>query len=313
MSVDIIIVSYNTCELLRACLQSVLEAGGETSGVRAIVVDNASHDGSPEMVAAEFPDAQLIRLSENIGFGPGNNRGLAVATAEYVLLLNSDAQLTSGALPALMAYLKARPNCVAVGPRLVFPGGAFQSSCRRFPNPIRNFWNLSGFQARFPNRFRVLQNFMTEAEHVSGMSVDMVSGACFLARRDFLESVGRFDENLFMYEEETDVFLPARRRGLEVGFCGEAVVIHGKGSSVEQNDLREFSLFHACRSKYYCFRKHYGAWAARVAWWSDRAILDTSALVAKLRGKQHPAAARLAIYRRAFRESFLPLRGRPTR
>jgi len=305
MSVDVIIVSFNTVDLLRLCLKSVADAQQELAGVRAIVVDNASHDGSPEMVTAEFPDARLIRLSENIGFGPGNNRGLAVATAELALLLNSDAQLTPGALSKLVAYLETHPKCVAVGPRLVFPDGSYQASCRRFPNPVRNFWNLSGLQARLSNRFRGLQNWLSESEHVSGISVDMVSGACFLVRRAYMESIGGFDENLFMYEEETDVFLPARRRGLEVGFCGDAVVIHGKGGSSEQGGLREFSLFHGCRSKYYCFRKHYGTWAARATFWSDCAVLGLSALIARLRGRQSLAAAKLAIYRRGYRESFV--------
>jgi GT2 family glycosyltransferase len=302
MSVDVVIVSYNTKDLLRECLQSVRDAQGEADGVRAVVVDNDSRDGSPELVRDEFPEAVLVALKENIGFGPGNNRGMEQGDSELVLFLNSDAKLTPGALRLLVEYLDAHPECVAVGPRLIYPDGSFQRSCRRFPNVWRNLWMMSGFDGRIRNRLRGFRSWLEEDEHVAGRRVDMVSGACFLARREYMDKVGRFDENLFMYEEEPDVFLPTRRNGGEVRFCGDAVVVHGSGASVTQNRMSEFACYHRYRSKYYCYAKHYGRIVARLAWMTDAGILAFSTYSNKLRGKTTDAGMHFDLCRKAYRE-----------
>ena len=302
MGVDVVIVSYNTKDLLRECLQSVREAQREIPATRAVVTDNNSRDGSADLVRSEFPEAVLVALSENIGFGPGNNRGMAAGDSEYVLFLNSDAKLTPGALESMLKYLEAHPDCVAVGPRLVYPDGSFQASCRRFPSVWRNFWMMSGLDGRLRNHFRRFRSWLTEEEHVSGRRVDMVSGACFLARRSYMDAVGGFDENLFMYEEEPDIFLPARRRGGEVRFCGEAVVVHGCGASVKQNRLSEFACYHRYRSKYYCFGKHFGSLGARLAFLTDVALLGFSTFSTRLRGKETDVAMHFNLCRKAFRE-----------
>ncbi len=145
--VDIIIVSFNTRELLRACLTSVRV---NAPANQTIVVDNASTDGSPEMVAADFPEVQLICSPENVGFGAANNLGIAAGSSPYLLFLNSDAELTPGALPQLMAALDRDARAVMSGPRLEGPDGAFQASCRRIPNAWRYAWVLSGLGARVP-------------------------------------------------------------------------------------------------------------------------------------------------------------------
>lgn len=304
MAVDVVIVSFNTKDLLRACLRSVASARGEVEGLRAVVVDNASHDGSPDMVRAEFPDAQLVALEENVGFGEGNNRGLAMCDADLVLFLNSDAELTPGALPAMIECLETHSHCVAVGPRLVYPDGAFQASCRRFPTFWRNAWSLAGMEARWPGRFRRLRNWLEPEDHAFTRVVDMVSGACFLARRDYMTSIGGFDGNMFLYEEEPDLFLPARKRGKEVWFCAEATVIHGAGGSVRMNRVSDFSRFHLYRSKYYRIRKHQSSVLARLTWWADSAILGWSAFVNRLRGTPTDAREHRALCRKGFAHSF---------
>lgn len=304
MSVDIVIVNYNTCALLRECLQSIESTRAGAPDLRTFVVDNASRDGSREMVRAEFPRAESIALDDNIGFGPGNNRGAAAGAGAEILFLNSDARLTDGALASMRNLLHAHPRCVAVGPRLAHPDGSFHPSCRRFPTVLRNVWWLTGLQQRFPNRPRGLQNWLSEPEHVSGAQVDMVSGACFLMRRDYFESLGGFDENMFLYEEEFDLFYPARRRGLEVRFCAEALVVHGAGSSVSANDLREFARFHGCRSKYYAFRKHYGRPRARMVYLADRGVYGARSLSRRITGRSDEEMIRMArICRDAWRAS----------
>ncbi len=303
MAVDVIIVSFNTKDLLQACLHSVEAVRGEVDRLRTVVVDNASHDGSPEMVRAEFPHTLLVALEENVGFGEGNNRGLAVCDAEYVLFLNSDAELTSGALPAMLDCLRSNPRRVAVGPRLIYPDGTFQASCRRFPTFWRNAWSLAGMEARWPGRFPSLQNWLAPAEHASTRAVEMVSGACFLARRDYMASIGGFDGNMFLYEEEPDIFMPAKKRGMEVWFCAEATVIHGAGGSVKMNRVSDFSRFHLYRSKYYRIRKHQSGALARVTWWTDNAILAWSEFLNRTRGTVTDAREHRALCRKAFAHS----------
>ncbi|MBX7256946.1 MAG: glycosyltransferase family 2 protein [Candidatus Hydrogenedentes bacterium] len=303
MAVDIVVVSYNTLDLLRECLTSIRTSSAEADGITGIVVDNASTDGSVEMVRTEFTDMRLVALDANIGFGPANNRGIGAGSAACILLLNADAQLTPGALAAMAAVLDADPKCIAVGPKLIYPDGRFHPSCRRFPTVMRNLWNTAGMQDRFKTRFAGMRNWLREHEHVSGGRVDMVSGACALVRRDYLESIGCFDENMFLYEEEMDIFLPANRRGLEVRWCGDATVIHHHGASSGEHQESEFALKHQYRSRYYCFRKHYGAWSARLAYWSDLGVYSLSTALNRLRGKPSSAALHRSLVREAYRTS----------
>ncbi|HRI89210.1 MAG TPA: glycosyltransferase family 2 protein [Candidatus Hydrogenedentes bacterium] len=289
MGVDVIVVSYNTRELLRACLRSVESARTDVDALNLYVVDNASADGSPAMVRQEFPSAHLIALDTNIGFGPANNRGMRAGQSEYLLFLNSDAELRPGALRALKECLSTDPACVAVGPRLEYPDGRFQLSCRRFPTLLRSIWNTTGLQGRYPRRFSALRSWLDEADHIDGATVDMVSGACFLMRRDYLESIGGFDDDLFLYEEEMDIMLPARRRGNTVRYCASARVAHHHGASSGEQEASDMSLFHLYRSKYYTFRKHYGALIAWLTYATDYAVFKASILRNKLRGTPTPA------------------------
>jgi hypothetical protein len=305
VNVDIVIVNFNTCELLRECLVSISEAREEVDSMRTIVVDNASTDASVSTIRSEFPWVELVPLPENLGFGAGNNRGVARGQNEFILFLNSDAKLTPQALSRLASRLQASPLVVAVGPRLIYPDGSFQPSCRRFPTVWRWLWSTTGLASRFPRTFKSFRHWLDEEEHVDGQAVDMVSGACFLMRRDYFESIGGFDENLFLYEEEFDVFYPAARRELEVGYCGEATVIHGAGKSVEANRMAAFARFHLVRSKYYAFRKHYGRLAARLAYWVDLAVFGTTGTLRKIRGKTAGALLTVRICRLAWPASRL--------
>lgn len=306
MNVDIIIVSYNTRELLHACLASI-RAYAPAPATRTFVVDNASSDGSPIMVAEQFPEVHLIRLDSNIGFGAANNRALCCGDASFILFLNPDTELSAGALEVLLSAVQDDPRGVIAAPRLHFPGGRFQVSCRRFPTPLRSAWSLSGMEARFPNISSCMRNWFTEEEHRTRLKPDMVSGACFLARREYIERLGGFDENLFMYEEETDLMLPARTAGFRIIYRPDAHVLHHGGAAVEAASLGAFSLRQLFRSKYYCFRKHYGRFAAQRAYWLDRAILHLSASLNTVRGTPTDAAFRLRCVRRAWKESFMPI------
>lgn len=303
MSVDVVVVSFNTRELLRACLTSVQAESQSTPAISIFVVDNNSHDGSPQMVADEFPGVTLIALDRNIGFGPANNRGARAGHADYLLFLNSDAELTPGALHRLVQFVETNPDCIAVGPRLEYPDGRFQPSCRRFPTLFRSVWNTAGMHRRLPGWFPSLHSWLSESEHARARDVDMVSGACFLIRRTYFESIGGFDENLFMYEEEMDLMLPARRRGYRVCYVPDARVIHHHGASSGEHHASDTALFHLYRSKYYTFRKHYGGTVARLTYWSDYAVFALSGVMSRLRRRPSPALRNAVYVRRGFQAS----------
>lgn len=257
------------------------------------------------MVRRVAPRAHVIELDRNLGFGTANNRGMAAGIAPHILFLNSDAELTQGAVQTLDKFLADHPDCVAVGPRLVHPDQSFHPSCRRFRSVLRNFWNTAGLHLRFPRFLSSLHDWLREDEHVSGRRVNMISGACVMIRRDYLESIRGFDENVFLYEEEMDIFLPAKRRRKSVCFCGEATVIHHHGaSSGEMTQLSDTVLMHAYRSKYYVYRKHRGRIRARLLYWSDRIPLGISARLNRLRKRQSPSARQYVFCRWGFIESF---------
>jgi len=300
VSVDIVIVNFNTSALLRECLESVARARAEVEHTHAIVVDNASTDDSAAMVRADFPWVELVPLSENLGFGAGNNRGVARGHGEFILFLNSDAQLTPDALSRMTSHLQAHSDWVAVGPRLIYPDGSFQPSCRRFPTVWRCLWSSAGMATRFTRSFKSFRHWLDEEEHIDGRRVDMVSGACFLMRRGYFEEIGGFDENLFLFEEEFDVFYPAVRRGLQVRYCTDATVIHGAGKSVQANRMAAFARFHLYRSKYYAFRKHYGPFSARLSCGADLAVFGVTGALRRMRGKTAEALVMFRVCRLAW-------------
>jgi len=302
-TVDAVVVSYNTRDHLRACITALQD---HAPGAAINVVDNASTDGSPAMLLAEFPRITTIALDENIGFGGANNIGAQRGKRPWLLFINSDAEITPGAVEALIACLEADPAAVIAGPALHNADGSFQPSCRRFPTPLRAAWTLSGMAWRFP-RVRRLDTWLNQDEHRHATTVDMVSGACFLVRRAWFDAIGGFDEELFLYEEETDLSLPARAQGLHARYCPAARVLHHGGASVTSAGLSAFSERHLFRSRYVVFRKHYGRIAARLSFLLDQGFLTGSATLNALLRRPCTAARSAALARRAWRESFQPI------
>jgi GT2 family glycosyltransferase len=150
-----------------------------------------------------------------------------------------------------------------------------------------------------------LASWYVEDEHETGPGPDMVSGACFMARRNYLEGIGGFDEQMFLFEEEGDIARPARGMGLEVHYCAEAAVVHDHGGSVQANTLSDFARFHVYRSKYYACRKHHGPVRARLLYLTDRGIIAFAVLRRKLRRRDPSEPAReLAFLCRGWRRSF---------
>jgi len=257
-TVAIIVVSWNTRELLAECLDSVTETA-EGLDVETVVVDNGSADGSPEMVRARFPEVRLIANRDNLGFARANNQGIATTATPFVLMLNSDARLCPGTLSRLLERMSAAPRAGLIGAQLRDPSGAFQLSHVRFPTLWQEALMLTGLG-------RVLHgpwypSVAPSADHQARV-VDWVGGACLFGRREALDDVGGFDEGYGLYGEELDLCYVLRQAGWEVWYEPAATVIHHKGASTSQlAEAREVKLY---RSRLRFFRKHYGAAAARL-------------------------------------------------
>jgi len=262
LDLSVVIVNWNVRELLRRCLRSVL-ASQRLSGLAAevIVVDNASSNGSTEMVKEEFPEVRLMANEENLGFTRANNQGIAASRGHYVLLLNPDTEVIGDALGAMVEYMDAHPDVGALGPMLLNPDGSVQSSRRRFPTLATAFLESTVFQWELSRDNRVLRRYYVfDRPNDEVQEVDWVTGACILMRRRAIEEVGLLDEDFFMYSEELDWCRRAKERGWKVIYLPEAKVVHYGGKSSEQ--VVPFRHIQFQRSKIIYFRKHYGLWPA---------------------------------------------------
>lgn len=245
------IINYNTRELLRACLHSVLAE----NPTEIVVVDNASTDGSAEMVKAEFPSVKLIRLGRNIGYGAASNRAAEHCYADYILLLNSDTVVKPGTLRVLNRYLEAHKLAAVVGPRISNTDGTPQTSCFHFPTPLHILLYLSGCYRWIP-RIPVLKRRTLQASAKdSARIVPWVLGAALAFRRLTFEAVGGFDESFFMYFEEVDLCQRLARKGQQVHFAPEAEVVHVGGASTQQERTSMNLAYFASLETFY--RKHY--------------------------------------------------------
>lgn len=250
--VTAVVVSYNTREDLRRCLASLRAHSGMPCQI--VVVDNASADGSADLAEKEFPETRVIRNRENAGFSRANNQALREATAAYVLILNSDAELTPGALPALVALLEARPRLGAVGPRTLSPDGTVQVSFGPALTPLAE-WRQRRLVRAVKRRDPAAQK---EAAASAGVErePDWLSGSCLLARKDALDAVGGFDEGFFLYEEDVDLCLRLRRAGWGVLFTPAAEIVHHLGRSMQTDPARARLEYHRSHLRFY--RKHNG-------------------------------------------------------
>ena len=257
LDVSIIVVNWNTRDLLADCLNSLTQKV-EDFDLEIIVVDNASTDGSPAMLQRAFPQVRLLANEENVGFARANNRGMAASHGRYLLLLNSDAFLQPGALPALVSVAEARPPAGIVGAQLLHPDGSFQASHTAFPTLWSEFLILSGLGRALFGRWYPSHG----PEEARGpQPVDYVEGACLLVRREAYEDVNGLDEGYFMYAEEVDFCYTMRKKGWQVWYQPAAKVTHlGGGSSYNRRPQREGDLY---RSRVRFFRKYYGD---RAAW-----------------------------------------------
>jgi N-acetylglucosaminyl-diphospho-decaprenol L-rhamnosyltransferase len=261
IDLSVIILSWNTCGLLEKCLDALVRFG-KGIPVEILVVDNGSTDGSQAMVSDKFPEVCLYQSEENLGFSRGNNRGIDLTSGAYVLLLNSDAFITEGALAALMRIIEQHPKAGIVGAQLVNPDGSFQASHSLFPGLWQEFLILTGLGRFFFGRY-----YPSRGPEVKKgpQIVDYVEGACLLVRREAIESAGRLSNDFFMYAEEVDWCFAMNKTGWEVWYQPDARIIHlGGGSSHNRRTSREGDLY---RSRVIFFRKNHGPFKAFILKW----------------------------------------------
>lgn len=251
MDVSIIVVSYNGKEHLRECLRSLT---AHAPGVKheVIVVDNASRDGSVQMVASEFPDVRLIALDRNTGFAAGANRGLETAAGEAVVFLNPDSLVKDDVFAPMLSYLREHPDIGILAPKLLDEDGTLQLSCRSFPTFATALFNRYSLLTRLRPRNRLSSRYlMSDWDHGSTRDVDWASGACVMVRRSLLGEIGRLDEDYFMYIEDVDLCQRVHRAGYKVVYYPQAAVVHHIGKSSRTLPSRSIVARHRSMWRYY--------------------------------------------------------------
>jgi GT2 family glycosyltransferase len=233
--VSVVIVTYESAAHIGRCLTSLRDtAAGWLQDV--IIIDNASTDGTADLIAREFPDVKLMRNSSNAGFGRAMNQGVRLATGEYLLILNPDCTIKPAAVGELAHFLDHRPQAASSGPMLLSEQGEYQYSSRRgFPTPLNSIGYFLGLDRLFPHS-RALGGYLRRyVDPRQEVMTDSLSGACMLVRRDAFEQVGGFDEDYFLFGDDIDLCWKLREAGHEVWYVPSAQVMHVKGASMRKH------------------------------------------------------------------------------
>jgi GT2 family glycosyltransferase len=267
MDVSIIIVNWNTRELLSQCLQSVY-ASRTTKEIEVWVVDNGSTDGSVEMVRENYPQANLTVNEKNVGFAHANNQAIKRSSGDTVLLLNPDTVVDQDAIDNLFHFLESNSDVGVVGPRLLNPDRSLQESAYPEPTLFREFWRMFhldkfNYYAEYP---------MDKWPNDQVREVDVLMGACLLIRRKIFDQVGFMDEDFFIYSEEVDLCTRIRDYGWRLFWYPAATVVHYGGQSTQQVQQEMFLQLYQGKIQY--FRKH----RSSIEVWLYKAILFIASL-----------------------------------
>jgi len=254
LDLSVIIVSWNTRQLLQECLESLYR---HTKGItfEVFVVDNNSSDGSPEMVSTLFPRVNVIANDYNAGFSKANNQAIRVSKGRYVALLNPDTLLTEDVFSPLILYADRHDKIGAIGPKIFCGDGkTIQYSCaKKLPNLYSAFCSASGLSSRS----KIFDGVhMSYRDHESSRYVEAICGACMVVRKIAIDAVGLMDENQFMYGDEIDWCKRFADSGWRIYYYADASIIHYGGESSKQ--VMQEANFQFLRARRYYFRKHHG-------------------------------------------------------
>lgn len=265
LDLALVILNWNTRDLLRDCLRSVYASQGDVK-FQVCVVDNASADGSADMVRAEFPQTQVIANATNLGYPAGNNVGLrafgfgASSTAtlpRFALLLNPDTVLPPTALAEMLAYMERQARCGAAGPKLILPDGQLDLACRRsFPTPEISFYRMVGLSRLFPYHPRFGRYNLTYLHPDVETEVDSVVGAFMLVRGEAIAQAGLMDETFWMYGEDLDWAFAIKQAGWQVRYNPAVTVLHVKRAASRMSSRAQIAFY---ESMLLFYHKHYAA------------------------------------------------------
>jgi len=244
LDLSVIIVNYNVKEFLQNLLHSIEKSSSNISK-EIIVIDNASDDGSVEVIKEKFPSIKLIENKINFGFGRANNQGLAIAKGKYILFINPDCIVSEDTIDKMIFFFESHPECGLAGCKILNSDGTLQLACRRsFPGPWTSFTKVTGLSNLFPKSRIFARYNLTYLDENKTYEVDAVSGSFMMIRREVYEKVGGFDEQFFMYGEDLDLCYRIQKSGFKVFYVHTTQVIHYKGESTKRSNLDETKLFY---------------------------------------------------------------------
>lgn len=253
-SLSVVIVSWNTKKLVCQCLES-LEASRAHFPMEIILVDNASSDGTAEVVRGRFPHVRLVQNETNLGFAKANNIGIALSSAKYVCLVNSDVVVPQGCLGKMLDYMDQHPDIGMLGPKMILPDGTVGRSCGRFPTVWNWFCAALALSSVFKGS-KLFGDFMTtEMKYDKTVDVEVLTGWFWLVRREAIDQVGVLDDRFFIYGEDIDWPKRFHIGGWRVVFYSEAEAIHYCAASSARAPARFYVEMHRANLQY--FRKHY--------------------------------------------------------
>jgi GT2 family glycosyltransferase len=273
MDVSIIIINYNTIDLLRNCLNSIC---AETRKVdyEVFVVDNASSDGSVQMVENDFPDVILIKNHKNVGFAKANNQAMELCTGKYVLLLNSDTLILNNTISKMVTFMDQNPHVGLACCKLLNPDGTLQINCRNLP---RNFYKIL---VAFRNFLIFFFKNKVSSETLDPLAfmyrkskeVNYIVGAFMMVRNDVINEVGKLDENFFIYGEDNDWCIRVQKSGWRLWYFSGAEIIHYGGESFAKCPSKQV-IDWQFESEYYLLSKHNGR--IRLLYWYFSSLIES--------------------------------------
>lgn len=299
MELSIVIVNWNTCDLLAGCLDSIY-TNPPAFPFEIWVVDNASTDGSLQMLQERFPGVNRIANQENLGFARANNLAIKQASGRLVLLLNSDTLVEENTLTKMLEFMQQHAEVGALGVKLVNPDGSFQASYAKFPTLLSEFLLIAGLAQRVIGRYAP-SPAPRAAE--APQPVDWIIGAVILIRQEVIQKAGMFREDFFLYSEETDWCWRIWKSGASVWYLPDVSVIHFGGSSSRKSSIKSYAQLY--KSKVLFFELNYGKTQAKMLKWTFRTVLSIRYQVWRiLKGMGLKSLRGVALERRIEHEKF---------
>jgi GT2 family glycosyltransferase len=257
LDLSIIIINYNVKEFLQNLLHSIEKASGNISK-EIIIVDNASDDGSVELIRNKFPSAKLITNTKNFGFGKANNQALKIAEGDYILLINPDTIVSEDTIEKMINFFKINPEAGLAGCKILNPDGTLQLACRRsFPGPWTSFCKVTGLSNLFPKSRLFARYNLTYLDENKTYEVDAISGSFMMMKKEVYDKVGGFDEDFFMYGEDLDLCYRIQQNGYRVFYVHTTQIIHYKGESTKRSRLDETKVFYDAMHMF--VKKHFSS------------------------------------------------------